>query len=347
MWSSDSENENDAHYAARLPRVFNIRTNFRCRTEWVFNERFRLTSVKMEYILENIGNLLQHETERNHSLSPRQQLLAALHWLGTGSQYHAVADMHCISKATVCRAVHAVVDAIYDILLQRLVIWPNDMLAVVREFNRISRLPLVTGAMDGTLIQIDAPTANEPAYVDRHGNHSINVMAVCGPDYQFYYISANWPGSVHDARVLRNSPLYRRMEGGWRPFPNGIIVGDSAYPLKEWLIPPIVRNPNDEAEQRFLRSHRQARRVIEQAFGIMKEKFPCLKLLRLNPQLSAKVVMCCAALCNLSREANEALPNGEGLQADNNIDLRPLDAEADQVAGRGVNRLQEIINHFR
>jgi hypothetical protein len=31
------------------------------------------------------------------------------------------------------------------------------------------------------------------------------AMAVCGPDSKFYFINSNWPGSVHDARILRNS----------------------------------------------------------------------------------------------------------------------------------------------
>ena len=47
--------------------------------------------------------------------------------------------------------------------------------------------------MDGSLIPIDAPTENEAAYVDRHGDHSINTMMVCGPNMEFFYVSARWP----------------------------------------------------------------------------------------------------------------------------------------------------------
>jgi hypothetical protein len=42
------------------------------------------------------------------------------------------------------------------------------------------------------------------------------------------------------------------MEGGWTPLANGIILGDSAYPMKHWLIPPIIRNLNNPAQNRFL-----------------------------------------------------------------------------------------------
>lgn len=69
-----------------------------------------------------------------------------------------------------------------------------------------------SGAVDGTLINIMAPKVYENDYVDRHGNHSVNAMLVCGANNVFYYASVRWPGSVHDNRVLRNSTLYRMFE---------------------------------------------------------------------------------------------------------------------------------------
>uniref|UniRef100_A0A915DGL3 Uncharacterized protein n=1 Tax=Ditylenchus dipsaci TaxID=166011 RepID=A0A915DGL3_9BILA len=36
-------------------------------------------------------------------------------------------------------------------------------------------------------------------------------MAVAGPDYRFHFLSAKWPGSVNDARVLRNSAMAARL----------------------------------------------------------------------------------------------------------------------------------------
>jgi hypothetical protein len=63
------------------------------------------------------------------------------------------------------------------------------------------------------------PQADEAAYVNRHHRHSINAQLVCGPGMQFVDAYVNAPGSVHDARVLRRSPLYTRFQDeGWRPF---------------------------------------------------------------------------------------------------------------------------------
>lgn len=66
---------------------------------------------------------------------------------------------------------------------------------------------MVCGCIDGTLLKVDAPTQNEPAFVDTHGSHSVNCMVVSGPDMTFYYSYANWSRSTYDFRVLRNSGL--------------------------------------------------------------------------------------------------------------------------------------------
>lgn len=116
--------------------------------------------------------------------------------MGNGGQYHAVGDMHGVSKSTVCRVVHSVVNAINTLKFPTVVDCPEDVGQVVQRFHAIANMPQVCGCIDGTLINIDAPIAHENNFVDRHGNHSINCMVVCGPDMKFYYASANWPRNI-------------------------------------------------------------------------------------------------------------------------------------------------------
>src|SRR5690348_17337475 len=123
--------------------------------------------------------------------------------------------------STVHRCVHNVAKVTVQHLFPSIVKWPSQNISdVPQRFMQLAHLPRVAGCVDGTLIPMDAPQENEAAYVDRHGKHSLNCLVVCGPDLQFYYASARWPGSVSDARVLRNSSLARTWENGWRPFPN-------------------------------------------------------------------------------------------------------------------------------
>uniref|UniRef100_A0A8D9BCX6 Nuclease HARBI1 n=2 Tax=Cacopsylla melanoneura TaxID=428564 RepID=A0A8D9BCX6_9HEMI len=176
-------------------------------------------------------------------------------------------------------------------------------------------VPTVVGCVDGTLINIDAPVENEEQFVDRHGAHSINCMACVGPDRQFFNVSACWPGSVHDARVLRRSNMCADFEEGWRPYPNGIILGDSAYPLKPWLLTPLFRNLEDNAVRRYNKAHKSTRSIVENAFGILKEKFPILNHMRVEPRYAGEIFKCCTVLCNLSKRLEDLppyVPQGEG-----------------------------------
>jgi len=83
-------------------------------------------------------------------------------------------------------------------------------------------------------INVYVPKEKERHYVDRHGNHSLNVMVVCGPNYKFFYLKSNMPGSVNDARVLFKSTLYDDFQQGYRPFNRCVLLADSIYPSKDW-----------------------------------------------------------------------------------------------------------------
>lgn len=149
------------------------------------------------------------------------------------------------------------------------------MLSPFPRFFVVAGFPLVD-CIDGILINIDAPSENEPANVDCHRNHLINCMVVCGPNMEFYYVSDNWPGSVHDTRVLRNSSLFQRMQGRWRPLPKAVILGGSGYLLQEWLMTPLQENNEDNASAVYNKANKKQEDLVENVLGILKEKFPCL-----------------------------------------------------------------------
>ncbi|XP_055838400.1 putative nuclease HARBI1 [Episyrphus balteatus] len=342
MFSSSDESDFEDYYRGRRPRIFRERINFELMSYHSFNEKFRISFSVCEELLRYIGPSLEHETNRNHALSAKQQILIGLHWLGNGGQYHGVADMHGVSKATVCRVVKKVVNAINERVFPDKVKWPRNTADVVEKFYSIAGMPNVAGCIDGTLIKIDAPREHEDRFVDRHGNHSINCMLVCGPDLNFYYVSARWPGKVHDARVLRNSELFSKMNSGWRPHPRSILLGDSGYGCTDWLITPKNNITNDEAVQRFNRAHKSTRRLIENAFGVLKEKFPCLQKLRVNPIYACNIVKACATICNLTSNTLSEI-GSENDEEDDNSSREEIEPDTQS----GLTRRDEIINLFR
>ncbi len=70
--------------------------------------------------------------------------------------------------------------------------------------------------------------------------------------------------------------------------------------MKEWLVTPLNRNPNNNNEVAYNRNHKSTRRIIECSYGILKQRFPCLNYLRLEPISAGKVVMACSVLHNVA-----------------------------------------------
>ncbi len=228
LYLTDSDEENrPPPPKKRRKRTFRERINFQL-VDGEFVERFRFSKEGVEHLVKRVGNDLQSKTARNCALSPYQKLLLALRFYASGQVYYGNGDAHGISKATVCRCVHEVTAVLLNRILLEQVRWPEGataMEAIGERFYKKAKMPSVCGCIDGTLVKIQAPPDRdiEPQFVDRHGNHSINCMAVCGPELQFYFASANWPGSANDARVLRNSSIDLKFSKGWRPFPNAFL----------------------------------------------------------------------------------------------------------------------------
>ena len=134
--------------------------------------------------------------------------------------------------------------------------------------------------MDGTHIPILRPNIHEEAYLNRKDFHSINVQICGNEDLQIIDVVVKWPGSVHDSRILKNSKLYEKFREGELPsLPNGVILGDSGYPLLEWLLVPFVEHSGITAAQKlYNKAHKSARAVIERIIGILKGRWACLNV---------------------------------------------------------------------
>lgn len=110
---------------------------------------------------------------------------------------------------------------------------------------------------------------------------------------------------------------------------------------------PHHENPWDIGEQRYNRRLKSTRQTIERCLGILKEKFPCLNHLRLEPTFAAEVVKCCATLCNIAREnedEEEAFDIGE--QEEEEVPLEE-DGEEQDEEHPGILRQRAIIHSMR
>ena len=102
--------------------------------------------------------------------------MVTLRFLAKGDFYSELADILGILKSSACHSVWNVRDSI----LKRLhnVTFPKsqvDIQTTKEQFYRIAHLPNVIGAIDGTLIPIQAPSENEHIYICHGGGGDKSV----------------------------------------------------------------------------------------------------------------------------------------------------------------------------
>lgn len=69
-------------------------------------------------------------------------------------------------------------------------------------------LLFVLGAIDGSHIRINKPVEDANSYINRKQYFSIHVQGTVNHNLKFIDIFVGYPGSVHDARVFKNSSIY-------------------------------------------------------------------------------------------------------------------------------------------
>ena len=123
-----------------------------------------------------------------------------------------------------------------------------------------------------------------------------------------------------------------------------------AYPLRDWLMPPLNSAPEERPVVRYNRTHKSTRRFVECSIGIVKERFPVLNHMRVDPEMAGKVFLACVALhnvaCKVAREENDYVLQQNALLAEEEEENVPeFDEDADR--NEGLHRQNEILRSFQ
>lgn len=107
---------------------------------------------------------------------------------------------------------------------------------------------------------------------------------------RFTNIVARWPGSTHDSHVFRMSGIRQTIEEKFHSINDGVVLGDSGYACKPFLMTPYLR-PSTPAHERFNSAHSRTRVTIERAFGWWKRRFHVLHAeIRMTPERVCTVI---------------------------------------------------------
>ncbi|KAH7966082.1 hypothetical protein HPB49_013624 [Dermacentor silvarum] len=264
-------------------------------------------------------------------ISAEKTMLIALTYLGTQASMYSIADKFDVSESTV----HSAICRILGFLLSigaREIHWPDHdegarnkraFQALYRHQGRGAGLPDVIGAIDGCHIRIVRPTEREEDYYNRKKFHSIILQGICNADMVFTDVFVGYPGRAHDARVLEESFFFENATGKCE---GGYILGNAAYPLLPWLLPPYRQCKGNWQPwmEKFNVVHSRQRVVIEGTFGILKARFQRLAYIDVaSIEKAVEIVMAACVLHNISMKCADEMQDVEGVES--GTDVSPID----------------------
>nr|CAI5855653.1 unnamed protein product [Callosobruchus analis] len=103
------------------------------------------------------------------------------------------------------------------------------------------------------------------------------IQVVCDSKKKIRDVLIGYPGSVHDVRVFRNSPLANTLGQKCHNF---FLLGDSACPCLGHLLTPCGNLSN--AQKNFNKKLNHCRVLIEDTMGLLKQRFRQLHHLKLR-----------------------------------------------------------------
>lgn len=217
------------------------------------------------------------------------------------------------------------------------------------------------GAIDGTLLNVSVPLAQQPAWrTGRHpGPPKQNIFAAVYFSEAFAYVLAGAEGSIHDNRMLREA-----LARSFRLPVARFYLADAEFGMRQGILTPFVGRRYHLEEQHTIGQdpatakelynlhHTRALGVVERVFGKVKRKWEVLR--STPPQYSVgdqrDLVYAVCGLWNFLLYDGKEPCEGYELKALTDRQRSVLE-EARQrcgqrVGGQGSAELREEIRHY-
>ena len=293
-----------------------------------FKQTFRVSRGTFQYILLRIRADIEKQVVTEEPVSPECRLAICLYRLGRGDYLTTISEMTGLASPTICNITIEVSEAIVNNLWEDNVgkYFPSDegeFLDKMVEMESLWQFPCCFGAIDGCHIPIKCPSGGREANKEYHNFknfYSIVLMAIVDAKYRFIWASCGYPGNSHDSLIFKSTQLYSDITQG-KVIPNiakeevgakihPLILGDSAFPFKTWLMKPYTNAILSEEQRYFNYRLSRARMVTEGAYGRLKGRWRVLmRKCESKKSTIRSMTLACIVLHNICTELDDAALN--------------------------------------
>jgi hypothetical protein len=309
-----------------------------------YHSLYRFREENVNWLAEHF--LGQNNETRGGALSTKKQMQIFLRFLSDPGFQIGIGKEEGVHRSTVSKTISFVLPKIVA-KVDTWIKFPDDNTnKALADWSAHYRFPCAIGAIDCTHVPILKPSQHGDEYVNRKGYCSINVQATCNGKEEFTSVDAQWPGSVHDSRILRRSFIYHEMNNRRRN--HELLLGDIGYGITPWLLTPY-KTPATPAEIAYNKLHKKERVIIERCFGQLKRRFPVLQHpVRVANEKIPLVIISCCVLHNVAKYLKDNLPNDdevEDLLEENDENNEEIEEnQREDLRQRGQQRRREIQN---
>lgn len=207
----------------------------------------------------------------------------------------------------------------------------KEWVDIADEFEKKWQFPHCMGAVDGKHVRIVPPPESGSYYFNYKNTHSIVLMAIANANCEFIYCDVGTNGRISDGGVISNTTFYEQLVSVNLKIPLSsrlshndkilpyVFIGDEAFAMRPDFLKPYPRDKLNKETRIFNYRLSRARRVVENAFGIMASRFRVLQTaINMNvSNIDVVVLACCVPHNFLRKKCPQSYSNSEVLDSEN------------------------------
>jgi hypothetical protein len=153
-------------------------------------------------------------------------------------------------------------------------------------FKELWEFPNCLGSIDGEHVKLKCPANSGSNYFCHKNYCPIVLLAIVDPYYKLIVVDTGNYGRHSDRGIFKNSAFYREYIDGKSilppkslpstniPVPH-VLIGDEGFASEKYLMHPFPRAAiaNDARKRKLDKQLSRTRRVVENAFGILAQKW--------------------------------------------------------------------------
>lgn len=193
-----------------------------------------------------------------------------------------------MAQNTISTIIPEVCDAIYNCLKAEYLNTPHadtEWKKIAKTFHEKWNFPMCLGAMDGKHVEIVPPPGSGSMYYNYKQDFSVVLLALVDAQLKFRYVDVGTNGRISDGGVWAKSELKKAMDRNDLNIPTPenlpgtnilvpyVLLADDAFPLGEYIMKPFAGRSLQKNQRIFNYRLSRARRVVENAFGILAARF--------------------------------------------------------------------------